>query len=140
MYVSGNAVAQAGALDTATPLKIDAFAVNGVSDQNDNIVPTAASDKLVVTLAGFYEVRFGLSWVGTAATHYRFGVYVAGVLAGGVEAEAYATGQRQHAEASGIVQVGAGPVDIDVRALIIEAPAGQTLTVKHGHLWIKRVG
>lgn len=119
-----------------TPLELAAFAANGISS---GVTTDHAGNRLIPLAAGDYEVKFSVSFTGTAGREIRFklrkdAAEVAGVPkaeakldAAGAKTNAQFTGQFTTA-ASGVLKVYA-EADVD----------GTSLTVKECSFAIKRL-
>lgn len=136
IFVSGGVTPQAL---SQTPATLTAFTTDG--DQGVNVDADVAQDRLVVNVAGKYEAHLDVTFSGTIATTFAIGVAVAGSAQPHVKCEHRIENAADvvAVHCSGVLTLSAGQA-VTAHASFLEAPAGQTITVKHASLWLKRIG
>lgn len=134
LYVAGGSTAQ-GTL-TATPVKLTCFAANG---EYRGATPDHTDDSITVGVTGLYLATLTAAFTGTAATTFVLGAAIAGVAATHVRGRAVPGTSTATVACSGILAVTAGQ-KVSAVVSIVEAPAGQTITVVDASLAIKRIG
>jgi len=136
IYVAGGSTAQTG-LDT-TPVDVDAWASDGEED-GQNVAPAAATNEIVIAVAGKYQVSYSASFDGTAATDFLFDLALDGTPTGRARARQSADGSSvHHVGGSTVLNVAAGQsLTLQVAAV---AGSAKQITVREASLTVKRAG
>jgi hypothetical protein len=130
LYVDAGVVAQAL---TATPALLTAFTAIG---PEHGAAAAHAADTITVGVAGNYEVTLTASLTASVSTVLDLALYVGVAAKAGFSARVAAGTSSVGAAFSGLVALAAG----DVLKLYTSCAPNASVTIRHAHLAIKRVG